>query len=318
MAVTVLAISLAFFVSSLIYIALEGSIGQASYENQKIKDRLESLFLRKAKIERSSNFSNIFGLNQALKRQRLSKKLFTLLTFTGWNIPISVFILGDLVWGALVFLIGNLVVKTPLTVLSMTLVAMALPYWFLIMNKRRYVNRFTMVFPDVLMLIKSAIRAGQGVQASFQMVAKEGPQPAAKEFAQMVHEIELGSTVTEALNELYRRIETVELRIFVLGIFIQSEVGGNLVELLEHIEKTVRERLSMLREIRVLSAQGKMTGIVLIMLPFALAGILMMINPKYFDPLINDEGGRKVLIFAGLMQIVGAYFIKKITSFRVA
>lgn len=318
MAVLVLSVSLALFVSSLIYIALEGSFGQASYENEKIKDRLEGLFLRKAKIERSSSFSNIFGLNQALKRQRLSKKLFTLLTFTGWNMPISVFILGDLVWGALVFLIGNMILKAPVTVLSMTLAAITLPYWFLIINKRRYVNRFTTVFPDALMLIKSAIRAGQGVQASFQMVAKEGPQPVAKEFAQMVREIELGSTVTEALNELYRRIETVELRIFVLGIFIQNEVGGNLVELLDHIEKTVRERLTMLREIRVLSAQGKMTGVVLIMLPFALAGILMMLNPKYFDPMIQNEGGRKILLFAGAMQLVGAYVINKITSFRVA
>ncbi len=314
----ILSVALAFCVSSLIYLALEGSIGSASYENQRIKDRLEGLFLRKAKIERSSNFSNIFGLNQTLKRQHLSKKLFTLLTFTGWNIPISVFILGDLVWGSAVFLLANLVLKGAVLVLSITLLAIILPYWFLVINRHRYVNRFTMMFPDTLMLIKSAIRAGQGIQASFQMVAKEGPQPVAKEFAQLVREIELGSTVNEALNELYRRIETVELRIFVLGIFIQSEVGGNLVELLEHIEKTVRERLGMMREIKVLSAQGRMTGIVLMLLPFGLAAILTMLNPKYFEPMIDNPGGQRVLIIAGVMQLIGAFLIRKITTFRVS
>jgi tight adherence protein B len=305
------------FVGCVIYFILELFKEGTGRENRKIKARVESLFLRKSNIERSTTFSNIFRLNQALKRQPISKKLFTLLSFTGWTVPIGIFVLGDLLWSVVVFLLSQLVSGNFFLSIVITLFMALLPYWVLIVNKKRYVNRFTIVFPDALILIKSALRAGQGIQAAFKMVAKEGPQPVAREFAHMVHEIELGSQLTEALGELYRRIDTIDLRIFVLGIFIQNEIGGNMVELLTHVENTIRERLSMHREINVLSAQGKVTGIVLIMLPIGLAFLLWLMNPHYFDPLLQEESGRKVFGFAIGLQFIGAMLIRKITSFRV-
>jgi len=306
------------FVFSMIYAAYD-YLGGGNYEDRKIKSRVEALFLRKTaeSIERKSAFSNILGLNKALKRQPLSKKLFTLLALTGWNMPISVFMLADCIWGGMVFMLASVIFRNLMTATAITLLALLLPYWFLVVNKRRYIAKFTTAFPDALMMIKSAIRSGQGIQAAFQMVAKEGPQPVAREFAQVVHEIELGNQLTEALQELYRRIETIDLRIFVLGIFIQTEVGGNLVELLNHIEVTIRERLAMMREVKTLSAQGKMTGVVLMLLPLGLSLVLLMINREYFNPLLTSETGRKILGFAIGMQVVGAFIVRKITSFRV-
>ena len=310
-------IFISIFIGCLIYGALE-VFGQGfSPENRKLKNRVESLFLRKAGIERSTSFSGIFRLNQALKRQPVSKKLFTLISFTGWSMPLGVFVLADILWGGLAFLISYIVTSNIFTAMLITAGMMLLPYWLLVINKKRYVNRFTTVFPDALMLIKSSLRAGQGLQSAFKMVAHEGPQPVAREFAHVVHEIELGSQMTEALGELYRRIDTVDLRIFVLGIYIQSEIGGNLVELLSHIEHTIRDRLSMFREINVLSAQGKVTGMVLIMLPVGLSFLLWMMNPHYFDPLLQVESGRKVFAFAVLLQTIGGLLIRKITTFRV-
>jgi len=312
------ALSISVFIGCAIYFGLE-FLGRGSIkENRKIKTRVESLFLRKAGIERNTSFSNIFRLNQALKRQPISKKIFKLLSFTGWSMPLGVFVLADVLWGGIALVISFLVSQKIFLAGAIALGMMALPYWFLIVNKKRYVNRFTVVFPDALMLIKSSLKAGQGIQAAFKMVAKEGPHPVAREFAHVVHEIELGSQLTEALGELYRRIETIDLRIFILGIYIQSEVGGNLVELLTHVEHTIRERLTMFREINVLSAQGKVTGIVLIMLPVGLAFLLWLMNPKYFDPLLEEEMGRKVFGFALFMQAIGAMLIRKITTFRVA
>jgi tight adherence protein B len=305
------------FAGCFMYIMLEVFKEGTGRENRKIKSRVESLFLRKSNIERSTSFSSIFRLNQALKRQPLSKKRFTLLSFTGWSMPLGIFILGDLLWAAIVLVITFLVSGNGFLSAAVAAGMSLLPYLVLVVNKKRYVNRFTTVFPDALILIKSALRAGQGIQSAFKMVAKEGPQPVAREFAHMVHEIELGSQLTEALGELYRRIDTVDLRIFVLGIFIQNEIGGNMVELLTHIENTIRERLSMHREINVLSAQGKVTGTVLIMLPIGLAFLLWLMNPRYFDPLMEEEAGRKVFAFAVGMQMVGGMMIRKITSFRI-
>jgi tight adherence protein B len=184
-------------------------------------------------------------------------------------------------------------------------------------NRQRYVTRFTIVFPDAIMLMKNALKAGQGIHAAFQMVAQEGPQPVAREFSQVVREVELGNSLTEALTELHRRIGTVDLRIFVLGIFIQHEVGGNLLELFDHVEKTIRDRLAMAREVKILSAQGKMSGVVLMLLPPAVALFLMGANREYFDAMFEDPMGKKILVIAFVQQLIGGLFIKKITQVRV-
>jgi len=309
----------AVFISTVIYLLFDYFGAGGGYENRRIRARLEGLLTDKksAKIERTTNFSNIFSVNLLLKRQPLTRNLFALLQLTGWTMPISVFILADLMLGCVIGAIVKLVFKHVYFAAPAGFVAMLVPYWLLIVNKQRYINKFTILFPDALMLMKNAIRAGQGIQAAFQMVAKESPYPISKEFSQLVHEIELGSHLTEALGELYKRIGTIDLRIFVLGVFIQHEVGGNLVELFSRIEHTIRERLTMAREINVLSAQGKMTGIVLMLLPIGLAGFLLMMNPKYFEPMFEEELGKTILGFSIFLQVIGGFVVRSITSFRV-
>jgi len=314
----IFAILLATFVGTFLYLILDYVGSKDRYESRKIKVRVESLFTASSSIERQINFSSIFGLNQALRRQALVKKIFNLLSLTGWNMPVSVFILSDLLWGGLVFIFTLYVTGSHLTAAAIAFLNMMLPYWFLIVNHQRYITKFVNAFPDALVLIKSALRAGQGIQASFQMVSKESPYPVNKEFAQVVREIELGSQVTDALNDLYRRIDTVDLRIFILGIFIQMEIGGNLVELIEHVERTIRERITMQREVRALSAQGRLTGTVLMLLPLGFALMMVVMNPNYFDSMTSTEIGKKVIVFALCMQAVGSLVIRKITYLKVA
>lgn len=312
----VIAFLIAFSFSTLSYLLLDNLTGEGHIEN-KIKSRFEALLEHRApSIATQTTFSNIVRLHQILKRQPFSKKLHQLLVLSGWSLPLSMFLLVDLIWATVVFAVVDFI--THQFVLAM-LVAGGLavvPYIFLVINKQRYLNRFTAVLPEAILMMKGALRAGQGLQAAFQIVADEGPKPVSTEFGRVVQEIELGAPVSEALNELYQRIPTLDLRLFILGIHIQHEIGGNLLELFDHVEQTIRDRITLAREIRVLSAQGKLTGAILICLPLALIVIISVINPGFFDPLLKDPLGRRLIWIAMALQAVGGLVIHRLTYFK--
>ena len=291
--------------------------GEDSFENRNIRKRLNTLMSRSDNLQllKSTRFSNIPGLDHMFKRQRMTQKLSELLVLSGWKMPLSIFIFLDLLWGAVVFLLIRILspVGGPASFLT-AFFAVLIPYWYLVINKRRYILTFSVNLADALTMIKNALRAGQGIQAGLQIVASDGPKPVSTEFAEVVREIELGTPVNEALNALYKKIKTVDLRILILGITIQQEVGGNLAELIDKIETTIRGRISLSRELKALTAQGKMTGIVLSLLPFFVAAAVTFMNPNYFEPLLKTDLGHKVLGGALFSQAIGTIIIRKITN----
>lgn len=312
-----LALLVGVSITSVLYLLLDALIGEGRVD-ARMQQRLEGLLVHRSNssIVKDTSFSSIARLQKVLNRNSFSKNVQQLLILSGWNMPLSIFILSDVLWAFIVFAIVNAVVKIFLIAVGAAAVMSGIPYIFLVFNKRRYIDKFTVFFPDSLMMMKSALKAGQGLQSAFQVVADEGPKPVSTEFSRLVKEIELGAPVSEALNELYQRILTLDLRLFVLGIHIQHEVGGNLVELFEHIEHTIRERLSLGREMRVLAAQGKMTGVVLMLLPIGLAGVIGVANPGFFQPLLTDVMGRKLVWGAIAMQFIGSFVIHRMTYFK--
>ena len=306
--------------ASMAYYVLEVMLGQQMYEKNKVQTRLESILARKQQnvsISRKTAYSNINSLNRIFKRQRMSQKLYHLLAISGLNVPVSVFIFADLCWGFMVLLITYLLSKSQGTAVVTGLIAGVVPYWMLAMNKKKYIATFTNQFPEALIMMRNALRAGQSIQSSFEIVASEANKPVCTEFSRLIREVELGSNLHEALNLLYKRIQTLDLRIFVLGIFIQQEVGGNLSELLDHIEKTIRERLTLSNEMNALTAQGKMSAIVIIAIPIVLTLAISVLNPQYMQPLYNTEGGKKLLYTAIVLQVIGAAIIRKMTKLNV-
>ncbi|MDP3920275.1 MAG: type II secretion system F family protein [Candidatus Omnitrophota bacterium] len=318
MVLLLFALLVSVFIGSVVFLLLEMLMTGSLDETNSVHSRVEGLVVhhshagvRKDVGSRFPKFGNAFA------RQRLSERLTHLLNFTGLTMTSGQFVLMDAVWGMLVLIISRIMMNSNMLAIGLSSAAMFIPYFFLILKKRRYIEKFSTNFPDALLLMKSSIRAGQGVQTAFQMVAEEGPEPVAREFSQVVREMELGSHLNEALNELYKRIGTIDLRIFVLGIFIQHEVGGNLAELFEHIEKTIRDRMATMREMKALSAQGKMSGIVLMALPIALALMMLSMNPAYFDPLLKSQVGQKILWISLVLQGIGAYIIRKLTYIKM-
>ena len=190
------------------------------------------------------------------------------------------------------------------------------PYLYLGYRKGRRQNAFTEQLPDILTLLVGALRAGYGLTQALEMLVEELPDPASKEFRRVMRSIELGSTVQHALREMADRVGSDDLDLVVTAISVQYEMGGNLAQTLDTIGETVRDRIRILREIKVLTAQQRITGYVLAVWPFIMGVVLFLINPSYMGRLF-EEDMRWVPAIAVVMQVMGFLVIRKIVDIDV-
>jgi tight adherence protein B len=185
-------------------------------------------------------------------------------------------------------------------------------------NKRRVrLNKFAAQLPDALELVARALRAGHSLQAGMHVVAEEMPSPIAEEFGRVYEEQNLGIAIEESLKNMCERVPNLDLRFFVTSVGIQRQTGGDLAEILDKIGYVIRERYRILGQVKALTGEGRLSGIVLIALPFALFGYMLNAKPDYIEPLWTTELGRKMSVFAIIAQILGALVIKKIVNIKV-
>lgn len=171
--------------------------------------------------------------------------------------------------------------------------------------------------PDALDLISRALRAGHGFSAALAMVGNEAQEPIAGEFKATFDEINFGISTQAALVNLAKRVPIPDLRYFVLAVVIQLETGGNLAELLGMLANLIRERFKLFGKIRVLAAEGKLSGYILTALPFALAAALQAINPGHLDILFTDPTGIRVVTTTLVMMALGVVLMWRIIDIRV-
>lgn len=191
----------------------------------------------------------------------------------------------------------------------------------------RRMRAFDGQLSDTLNLWVNALRSGYSVLQGMETIATELPPPVSREFERVVQEVRLGLSLEKSLDNMYRRVPSEDLDLVITAVNIQREVGGNLAEVLDTISYTIRERVRIKGEIRTLTAQGRISGWIISLLPIILAGILYMINPEYVSQLwIREEPwifpniipcGWAVLGFSGLMIGLGAFAITKIVDIEV-
>jgi len=185
-------------------------------------------------------------------------------------------------------------------------------------NKRRVrLKTFASQLPDSLELVARALRAGHSLGAGMHVVAEEMPSPIADEFSRVYEEQNLGIPLEEAMRNMTERVPNLDLRFFVTSVAIQRQTGGDLSEILDKIGYVVRERYRILGQVKALTAEGRLSGIVLIALPFLLFLVMLHIKPDYVATLWTHETGRKMSVFALIMQVLGAAVIKKIVDIKV-
>jgi tight adherence protein B len=171
--------------------------------------------------------------------------------------------------------------------------------------------------PDVLLLLSGALKAGHSIQQAMAAVGEDAKPPASQEFRRTMAEVRLGANLDDALEALGKRIGVLDFDWTILAIQIQREVGGNLAEILEIISETIREREKLQREIKALTAEGRMSGMVLGLLPVAMALLLFMRSPDYLRPLYTTSKGLTMIGFSSVMMILGFFWMKKIVKIEV-
>jgi len=204
----------------------------------------------------------------------------------------------------------------PVTVL-IALILGSLPILTVMRVRARRIKRFEAQFPDAIDLLARAIRAGHAFNTGIKMISEEMPAPVGKEFQRVFEEQNYGLPLKAALMNLLDRVALLDLRIFVVGVLIQRQSGGNLAELLDKISHTIRERFRVLRQLRVHTAQAKLTGIILLCLPPVMGGVTMALNYEYMKIIFFDPWGIRMLIAAAVLQLVGLVWIRKIVNIQV-
>jgi tight adherence protein B len=190
------------------------------------------------------------------------------------------------------------------------------PFFYARWKRRRRILQLETQLPEAIDLIARAVRAGHPLSADLSMAAEEGPEPLASEFRITFEEQKFGLPFDEALLGLGDRVDVVDVRILITAILVQREVGGNLSEILETIAETMRARFNLKRQVRVYTAQGRMSGYTLAALPILVGLAITMINPAYMQTLFNESLGRAMLVVAGVMQLIGFLWIRRIVDIR--
>ena len=192
-----------------------------------------------------------------------------------------------------------------------------LPFVFLRVKRTRRLRAFEEAFPEALDLVSRALKAGHAFATGLKMVADEMPEPIGPEFRKTFDEQNFGLPLKDALSNLTVRIPLLDVRFFSTAVLIQRETGGNLSEILENLAHVVRERFKILRQVRVYTAHGRLTGYVLLGLPVFLAIALAFINPEHMELLFKERMGHMMLGATVIMQTVGYFWIKQVVKIEV-
>lgn len=204
-----------------------------------------------------------------------------------------------------------------LGMLGLFLVGGLLPFMGMQWKRRRRFTEFQRQLPDALDLMARALRAGHAFSVGMKMVGDELPDPIGPEMSRAVEEISYGIDIPEALKNLSNRIECVDLKFFITALIVQRETGGNLAELIESISRLIRLRFELFGRIKALAAEGKLSALVLIALPFLLLFGLTWINPEYMEPLYSDPTGQAMLAGALIWMAIGAFIMKQMIDIKV-
>jgi tight adherence protein B len=205
-----------------------------------------------------------------------------------------------------------LVGSVPLAVLAYT--SASAPYWLLRMKRSRRIHAFEEALPSAIEMCARSLRAGHSMAAAIGTLAEEAQEPVRMEFGEVFRKQNYGLPLRDALMELLERVPSPDLRILVTGILVQKDTGGNLPEIMDRIVNVIRDRVRIQAEVRTHTAQGRLTGWILCLLPPALLLLINLMNPGYSKVLLQDPMGRKLLYTGVGLLATGAFIIRRIVQ----
>jgi tight adherence protein B len=247
---------------------------------------------------------------------RLSK-LDNLLIKVKMPINATLFIILSVALGFIGFGFGYLYLPQPLAAIAVGFVCLPAPYLFLKLAEKDYYKKFNHQLPEALDLLARAVRSGSALSGGLAMIGEELEDPISSEFAVAVDEINLGLTMTEAMENLCERVPLADLRFFSIAILVQKETGGNIGEILDNISRLIRERIQFKDHVAALTAEGRLSAMVLIGLPILMLIYMYLTNYDYLSLLWTEELGHYMIFGAIVLQIIGTYVIKRIVDIDI-
>jgi tight adherence protein B len=269
------------------------------------------------KLARDELMSSVPWMNQLMMKWSWSTRLQDYLTQAGMTVKPAKVLLTSAILGIGAYLIASYFFLHFYFSFPIGLAVTLLPMAYVSFMRSRRLHKFEELFPEALDLLGRAVRAGHAFTTGLEMISKESPEPLAGEFRTTFEEQNFGLPLRDALLNLTERVPIVDVRFFVTALMIQKETGGNLAEILDGLARVIRDRFRIYREVRVRTAQGRLTAGILIALPILMMGLLSIVNPHYIGVLFTDPLGPIVLVVAAVMQVIGSAILWKIIHFEV-
>ena len=308
----VLLIEGTYFVSRTIY----------APERRRVRRRLHTLSAQayddtSVGIVRRRVLSETPWVNNFLVKIPLMQRLGRLLEQADSRWQIGTFLGISTVLFCLGLLLGPFVVRNPYLQMLGSIVLGLTPLLYVFHRKKRRMQQFEKQLPDALDLVTRAMKAGHTFLVGMKMVGDEFSDPIGTEFEKTIDEINFGVSVHEALLGLSERVDCPDVGLFVTAVIVQRETGGNLAEILEKTSQVIRQRFELFGRVRVLAAEGKLSAVILIVLPLVVGFILYVINPNYLTTLLIDPIGKTMAMYAASMMAMGILVIRKIVKIKV-
>jgi tight adherence protein B len=197
------------------------------------------------------------------------------------------------------------------------LVGFLLPYSYASFRRNKRFEKFEELFPEAIDTLARAVRAGHAFTTALEMITNEVAEPVSGEFRQLYEEQKFGMPVRDALINLTERMPLVDVKFFVTAVMLQRETGGNLAEILDNLSYVIRERFKIQRQVRVYTAQGRLTMALLMGMPPIIVTVMLVLNPAFIGPLFSDPIGHTLLVAGIVLQTIGYFVIRKIIRIQV-
>jgi len=312
-----------FFIVLIVAFAAVVLATEPSKADKRVHARLSSLDQQGISIGESQPdivkeviFSTIPAFDKFLRRSRAAVGLQLLIEQCNLEWTVGRVAFTSLLLVSVGAALGNWWISPGLLGWAPGLVLGTGPYLFLLQKRKQRFRRFTELLPEAIDLMSRGLRAGQALPVTIETVAQETEDPIRSEFRRAADESSFGLPFREAMENLSRRVPVPDLQFLVTAILVQKETGGNLAEILDKASRVIRERVRVAGEMRIRSAQGKITGKILCALPFVMFIGMNFLSPGYGRILFEEPAGQKMVATAAVAMVFGVIWIRKIVNVK--
>ncbi len=321
----------AALISILIFVVVAGAffaiailVDRRNAQARVIKERLanerkapELAAEEELALLRDEQLSNIPAIDTLLRRSRRVTDLQKLLAQAGMSMRAGNFLgVSALVGVAATIVVYSIGKRAEFAWIAL-LVGFIIPYSYASFRRNKRFEKFEELFPEAIDTLARAVRAGHAFTTALEMITNEVAEPVASEFRQLYEEQKFGMPVRDALMNLTERVPLVDVKFFVTAVMLQRETGGNLAEILDNLSYVIRERFKIQRQVRVYTAQGRLTMALLMGMPPIIVTVMLILNPSFIRPLFQDPIGHTLLVLGITLQTIGYFVIRKIIRIQV-